>query len=39
MTHYEKRGYVKTYDEEGKLISKVPAQEEELDEMVETGDE
>ncbi len=35
---YEKRGYVKTYDETGKLISKV-LKEAAPDEVVETGDE
>lgn len=45
---YIKRGYAKTYDENGQLISKVPvdaaaleaAEQEEIeDEMVESGDE
>jgi antitoxin component YwqK of YwqJK toxin-antitoxin module len=46
---YQKRGYIKTYDENGKLLSKVPmdsveveqdeAPAEEADEVVESGDE
>ena len=36
---YLKRGYIKTYDENGNLISKVRADEVVADEVVEDDDE